>query len=221
MLLGMNQHSLRPKESLSPQKLTITGVSFHSLILASLNAVNTNNVTSLFTVNIVFGNIKLFNALLPSLLSRSCEVLSSAVFSVSTNCVIAFEMEARRKVQQVSVYLNKPQLDLVKVLNCIKAKFLLPASLPVHPPRPFWAVMSLLMVVKNWKAKNSFSYLLSVKWVIKTTSYYLLAISHPYSTNLAWSNTQDKIPFRGKVAVLANNLRHAFAFNYFQSIRQS
>ena len=218
MLLGMNQHSLHPKESLSPQKLTITGVNFASLILASLNTLNTNNVTSLFTLNIAFGNIRLFNALLPSLLLRSCEVLSYLVFSV---CLITFEMEARRKIQQLSIYLNQPQLDLVKVLNCIKAKFVLPALLPVHPPRPFWAVMSLLMVVKSWKAKNSFSYLLFVKWVIKTTSYCLLAVSHPYPTNLGWSNTQDKIPFLRKVAVLVNNLRHPFAFNYFQSIRQS
>ena len=221
MLLGMNQHSLHPKESLSPQKLTITGVNFASLILASLNTLNTNNVTSLFTLKIAFGNIRLFNALLPSLLLRSCEVLSSLFFSVSTTCVITFEMGVRRKIQQLSIYLNQPQLGLVKVLNFIKAKFGLAVLLPIHPPSQFWAVMSLLMVVKSWKAKNSFSYLLFVKWVIKTTSYCLLAVSHPYPTNLGWSNTQDKIPFLRKVAVLVNNLRHPFAFNYFQSIRQS
>lgn len=154
MLLGMNQHSLHPKESLSPQKLTIAGVSFSSLILAFLNALNINNVTTLFALNIAFENIRLFNALLPSLINRSCKVLSSLVCSVSTIFMITWEMEVRRKIQQVRIYLNQPQLDLVKALNCIKTKFGKPPLLPFHPPRQFWGVMSLYMVIKSWKAKK-------------------------------------------------------------------
>lgn len=204
MLLGMNQHRLHPEESLSPQKLTISGVNFASPLLAFLN---TNNVIALSELNIPFEKIGLLNASLPNLLNKSYKLLSCLVLSSSITFVIAFEMKVRRKIKQVSIYLNEPQLGLLKAINYINAKFAIPALLAVYPPRQIWGVMSLYMVRKSWTVQNVFSYFLFAQWVIKTTSYYLLSLSSLYPNNLGWSNTKEKIAFPKKVALLVKNLQ--------------
>ena len=202
MLLGMNQHSLHPEESLSSQKLTSSEVSIESPILAFLNTLNTNNVMGLFALKTGFENVRLFNILLPGLLNRSYEVLSSLALSAS----ITFEMGTRRKkIEQVSSYLREP-------LNSIKAKFFIPVLRTVNSPNKIWQVMNLSLVIKDWKAKNLLPFLVYIPLIfpsrgIAASPYYLLSISHPELVTLGWSNIKDKTAFYQKFALLAKNLR--------------
>ncbi|MDY6898830.1 MAG: hypothetical protein SWZ49_12225 [Cyanobacteriota bacterium] len=220
MLLGINQHSLHPEDSLSPQKLTISGASFASPILAFLNTLNKNNVITLFVLNTAFENIGLLNASLPGLLNRCGEALSSLFLSARTTFVIAFEMKVRRKIKQLGIYSNKPQLRSVKAINYVKAKFVTPALLAVHPSRQIWRVMGLFTVIKSWKAKNIFSYLLFAKQVVKATFYYLLSVSPLYPTNLGCSNTKDEIAFHEKAALFTNNLQFTRLLTIFNPQRK-
>lgn len=207
MLLGMNQHSLHPKESLSPQKLAISRVSVASPNLVFLNTLNTNSAITLSKSATTFENIHLLGSLSLRLVNRFCEILSSVVLSTSNPFLISFEMKSRGKIEQVRVYINQLQLSLIKAVNCIQAKFVLPQLLPFHAKRRFWGIISLSIVIKSWEAKNYFSYLLFLKRVTQNVSYYLCSVFHFDPTNLACSNIKDKIAFRKKVARLANNLQ--------------
>lgn len=207
MLLGMNQHSLHPKKSLSPQRLVISGVSVALPNLFFSNTLNKNSVTTLYMLAKALENIRLLSSFSLSLVNKSGEILSSVILSTSSTFLISFKMKSRGKVEQARVCLNQLQLSLIKTLNFIKAKFILLKLLPFHVPRQFWGVTTLSIMMKSWKAKNYFSYLPFIKRVLQHTLYHLRAVFHFYLTSLVWSNIPDKIAFHKKVALLVKNLQ--------------
>ncbi len=124
-ILGMNQHSLHPNESLSPQKLIICGVSLASPILVFPNTLNINNRNILFRLKTALRNIR-FNSLLSSkLLNQLREVLSFLVLWVSITVVVIFAMGRKIRVREYATdFFREAQLYLVKVRNRMKFEVL-------------------------------------------------------------------------------------------------
>jgi len=212
-ILGMNQHSLHPEESLSPQKLTISGVNFASPILAFINTLNRNNGNSLFVLKTALRNIQSLNILLLGLLNKSSEVVSFLLLSASIALAITFGMGGtREKIEQVNCSSREPQLGLVKARNCIKSEFVLQkARQPIKPPSQIWETMSPSVVKNNWKAKNIFPFLVKMvllfaKRGMTATSYFLIAISQLYPAILGCLNTRNKTAFYEKLTLLLMNL---------------
>lgn len=80
-ILGMNQYSFHPDESLFPQKLIICGVSIASPIFDFLNTVNIDIRNSLFKLLTIYQNIRFNNLLLGKLLNKLQEVLDFLAFN--------------------------------------------------------------------------------------------------------------------------------------------
>ena len=153
-ILGMNQHSLHPKEGLFPQKLKISGVNF--IILAFLNALNTINGNSLFTLQIAPSTLRFLGVLLRALLNKSWEVVSSFVLWVSMNFVMISASKRRAKeIRQITCFFRKTKVWLVKVRNPMEPECLIDTS--GHEVKKYFYDNTAVSPI-NW----SFSWLLTI-----------------------------------------------------------
>ncbi|MEO1559408.1 MAG: hypothetical protein AAFS12_07160 [Cyanobacteria bacterium J06632_19] len=153
-ILGMNQHSLHPKERLFPQKLKISGVNF--IFLAFLNALNTINANSLFTLKIAPSTLRFLGVLLRALLNKSWEVVSSLVLWVSMNFVMISASKRRAKeIRQITCFFRKTKVWVVKVSNPMEPKFLIDTRR--HEVKKYFYDNTAVSPI-NW----SFSWLLTI-----------------------------------------------------------
>jgi hypothetical protein len=138
-IVGMNQHSLHPDEHLAPQKLTISGVSFASLIEDFLNTANTKLVNNLFASTGGDENTLVLRALLQALLNNALEAFSSIVFGGNMTFLLIFIIRRKvREIAQVSRFFKKVGLWIVKVSLLFLLEFILREQIKIRRKKAFY-----------------------------------------------------------------------------------
>lgn len=139
-IVGMNEHSLHPDEHLAPQKPTISGVSFASLIIeAPANTANRKLGNSLLAFKTGFGNTLVLPALLQGLLSKVLEAFSCLVFGGNIPFVMIFAIERKtRKIEQVTPLLKEARLWEAKAPKLILLEVILRKQIKVRDKKAYY-----------------------------------------------------------------------------------